>query len=223
MMCSINIQQKNDSNPNCLYFFVSLIQLAHIQMFIIKMMKSLLGNLGIWKKDAKILFLGLDNAGKTTLLRRLKDDRMVQHDPTLHPHAEELVLGKVRFKAFDLGGHPTVRRTWKNYFPTVQGIIYLVDSSDQNRLKESRNELEQILNTPELAQVPIVIFGNKIDKPGAVPEEELRQALGINVKQNINKKNIKEIDGRPVDVFMCSVANKVGYAEGFRWLSDLLN
>ena len=63
------------------------------------------------------------------------------------------MLGNVRFKAFDLGGHVAVRKTWKNYFPTVDGIIYLVDSADRDRLKESREELESILNTAELAKV----------------------------------------------------------------------
>jgi len=71
---------------------------------------------------------------------------MVQHDPTLQPHVEELILGNIRFRAFDLGGHKAVRTTWKNYFPTVDGIFYLVDSSNQSRFEESRRELESILN-----------------------------------------------------------------------------
>lgn len=111
-------------------------------MFILNFFKDILGYIGLFKKNAKILFLGLDNAGKTTLLRRLKDDRMVQHDPTQHAHAEELVLGTVRFKAFDLGGHKAVRKAWKTYFPNVDGIIYLVDSADPSRFKESKEEFD---------------------------------------------------------------------------------
>ena len=67
---------------------------------------------------------------------------MVQHDPTQHAHAEELVLGNVRFKAFDLGGHKAVRKVWRNYFPSVDGIIFLVDSADQDRFKEAKTEFE---------------------------------------------------------------------------------
>jgi GTP-binding protein SAR1 len=191
-------------------------------MFILNFFKDLLGYLGIYKKDAKILFLGLDNAGKTTLLRRLKDDRMVQHDPTLYAHAEELTLGNVRFKAYDLGGHQAARKAWKNYFPKVDGIIYLVDAADKGRFVESRKELDGILSTVELAKVPVVILGNKIDKKEAASEEELRLALGVAVQTNFGLQKINDLDGRPVEVFMCSVAKKMGYAEGFRWLGGLL-
>lgn len=62
-------------------------------------------------------------------------------------------MGNVRFRAFDLGGHQAVRKTWKNYFPTVDGIIYMVDSADKQRFDESKKELDEILLSPELAKV----------------------------------------------------------------------
>ncbi|EAR98989.1 ADP-ribosylation factor(Arf)/Arf-like (Arl) small GTPase family protein (macronuclear) [Tetrahymena thermophila SB210] len=191
-------------------------------MFIFDFFKNMLGYLGLYKKNGKILFLGLDNAGKTTLLRRLKDGRLVQHDPTLGSHTEELVLGNIRFKAFDLGGHEAVRKTWKNYFASIDGIVYLVDSSDRARFEESKIEFNKIIQTKELEKVPIVILGNKIDIQGAASEDELRINFGLANSSQIGIEKITEIDGRPIELFMCSVSKKIGYADGFQWLSKFL-
>ena len=172
------------------------------------------GYLGLYNKKATLLFLGLDNAGKTTLLHMLKTDRMTQTAPTIHPHSEELKLGNIRFNTFDLGGHETARKIWKEYFPAVDGIIFLVDSADSARFPEAKEELENVLNTPELVNIPICILGNKVDKDKAVKEEELREAL------DLNTFTLK--DNRPMQLYMCSVTKKIGYSSAFNWITDYL-
>ncbi|CAJ0954981.1 unnamed protein product [Ranitomeya imitator] len=162
---------------------------------------SVLQFLGLYKKSGKLVFLGLDNAA-----------------------SEELTIAGMTFTTFDLGGHEQARRVWKNYLPAINGIVFLVDCVDHSRLMESKVELNALMTDETISNVPILILGNKIDRPEAISEEKLRELFGL-YGQTTGKGNVplKDLNARPMEVFMCSVLKRQGYGEGFRWLSQYID
>jgi GTP-binding protein SAR1 len=188
--------------------------MSYLWGYVKGMVNSVLGYLGLYNKKANIVFLGLDNAGKSALLHVLKTDRVTQTRPTIHPHSEELKMGNLVLNTYDLGGHETARKIWKDYFPAVNAILFLVDSVDVGRFKEAKKELDNILETPELVNIPIAILGNKIDMAGAVSMEELKEALQYD--------ELVARETRPIEIFMVSVTKKIGYSKALEWISTKL-
>merc|ERR1712185_644152 len=122
------------------------------------------------------------------------------------------------------GGHETARRLWKQYAAEVDGIVFIVDAADRTRYEEARGELSNLLQDPALANTPIVILGNKIDIPTAASEDELRNYLGLYQHMTYGRDAKKGQPGvRPIELFMVSVVKRMGYAEGFQWLSNFLD
>ena len=193
-------------------------------MFVFDWFTSVMNYFGLWRKSGKLVFLGLDNAGKTTLLHMLKDDRMASHVPTLHTTSEELSINKIRFITYDLGGHRQARRVWKDYFPAVDAIVFLIDCTNRERFLESKVELDSLLADDQVTSCPVLILGNKIDVPGAASEDEILEAFSL-YGQTTGKGKVSrsELSARPLELFMCSILKRQGYGEGLNWISQYLD
>jgi len=102
-------------------------------------------------------------------------------------------------------------------------VVYLVDAYDKERFAESKRELDALLSDETLTNVPFLILGNKIDIPYAASEDELRYYIGLtNFTTGKGKVDLANLNVRPLEVFMCSIVRKMGYGEGFQWLSQYI-
>eukprot|EP01092_Planopodium_desertum_P007951 TRINITY_DN3286_c0_g1_i1.p1 TRINITY_DN3286_c0_g1~~TRINITY_DN3286_c0_g1_i1.p1 ORF type:complete len:187 (+),score=7.19 TRINITY_DN3286_c0_g1_i1:77-562(+) len=153
--------------------------------------------------------LGLDNAGKTTILYKLKVGQVVQTTPTIGFNVETVSRKNVVFSVWDVGGQDQIRGLWRHYFLNTQAVIFVVDSNDTNRLKEARNELWKVLESPELAKAVILIFANKQDLPNALSGKAVSDGLEMH-----------EITDHPWHVQAACAKTGQGLDEGFDWLAD---
>lgn len=167
----------------------------------------------------RVLLVGLDHAGKSTLCTLLSEDRILTHTPTQRPGAGDYVIGNLTLTLVDMGGHEGVREIWEEYAASVDAIVFVVDAADRGRMEEARFELNRVLSFPGEFQTPVLVLGNKVDIPSACSEMELRERLGLQITTGKHPGNTTPGGMRDIEVFMCSFKNRSGYQKGFEWLT----
>jgi ADP-ribosylation factor protein 1 len=131
------------------------------------------------KKEMRILMVGLDAAGKTTILYKLKLGEIVTTIPTIGFNVETVEYKNIQFTMWDVGGQDKIRPLWRHYFQNTQAIIFVVDSNDRDRVVEAREELQRMLNEDELRDAILLVFANKQDLPNAMNAAEITDKLGL--------------------------------------------
>nr|ACO11413.1 ADP-ribosylation factor 4 [Caligus rogercresseyi] len=164
------------------------------------------------KKQMRILMVGLDAAGKTTILYKLKLGEIVTTIPTIGFNVETVEYRNICFTVWDVGGQDKIRPLWRHYFQNTQGIIFVVDSNDRERIFEAREELQKMLQEDELREAHLLVFANKQDPPEAMNAAELTDKMGLN-----------DLRSRKWYIRATCATQGNGLYEGLDWLSNELS
>merc|ERR1711970_506506 len=163
------------------------------------------------KKQMRILMVGLDAAGKTTILYKLKLGEIVTTIPTIGFNVETVEYKNISFTVWDVGGQDKIRPLWRHYFQNTQGLIFVVDSNDRERVQEAKDELNKMLGEDELKDAVLLVFANKMDLPQAMSCADLSEKLGLSA-----------IRGRRWYIQSTCATQGQGQYEGLDWLSGEL-
>ena len=158
------------------------------------------------------MILGLDAAGKTTILYHLKLGNYVQQvQPTVAFNLEKVEVGNLKLQIWDLGGQHQLRPFWRLYYRDSHGIVFVIDSADRARIDLCRDELQALLMEDELRGVPLLIIANKQDISGS-----------MNVDEITSKLTLSEIKDRPWTIMPTSALQGTNIKESFTWLSQTI-
>ena len=156
--------------------------------------------------------LGLDAAGKTTLLYQLKLGEHTATVPTLGFNVETVSYRNIEFMVWDMGGQDKIRQLWSHYYEGTQALIFVVDSSDRARLQEAAEELHRLIHEEELKDALLLVFANKQDLPGACNAAEISEQMRL-YPPHISKSCY---------IQSCCATTGDGLYEGLDWLSSMV-
>jgi small GTP-binding protein len=164
--------------------------------------------------EKKLLMVGLDAAGKTTILYKLKLGEVVTTIPTIGFNVEEVQFKNLKMSIWDIGGQDKIRKLWRHYYDTANGIVFVVDSADRERLGEAREELMKLHRDTSLhGDVAFLVFANKQDLPNALPINQVLQELGLHNSSYVTRR--WHLQG-------CCAVSGEGLYEGLEWLRNEL-
>ncbi|MBA0653700.1 hypothetical protein Goklo_020843 [Gossypium klotzschianum] len=170
-----------------------------------------------FKQEMELSLIGLQNAGKTSLVNVVAVIGLLVFSktggysedmiPTVGFNMRKVTKGNVTIKLWDLGGQPRFRSMWERYCRSVSAIVYVVDAADPDNLSISRSELHDLLSKPSLNGIPLLVLGNKIDKPESLSKQALTEEMGL-----------KSITDREVCCYMISCKNSTNIDSVIDWL-----
>ncbi|TRM68616.1 GTP-binding protein [Schizophyllum amplum] len=161
------------------------------------------------EKEMRILFLGLDNAGKTTILKKLNGEDISSISPTLGFNIRTFAHNRYTLNIWDVGGQRTLRPYWRNYFEQTDAIVWVVDSGDRMRMEDCKHELHSLLTEDRLSGASLLIFANKQDLPGSLSSAEISQAIELPAIRSHHWK-----------IQPCSAVTGENLVQGLDWVVD---
>ena len=164
------------------------------------------------EREIRILILGLDNAGKTTIVKKLCGQSIEEIEPTLGFQIESLEYNDYKLNLWDIGGQSSIRAYWRNYFEQTDGLVWVVDSADVSRLNLVRQELEGLLQQERLAGATLLIWANKQDIQGSLSPQKIVESLGLQVDA--------KFENRHWSIHPCSAVTGDGLMEGMDWMIE---
>lgn len=164
------------------------------------------------KSEAHVLMVGLDAAGKTTILYKLKLGEIVTAIPTIGFNVETIKYKNVLFTVWDVGGQDGIRSLWRNYFKNIKGLIFVIDSSDRKRVAEVKRELNNMLQDEALKNAKLLVFANKQDMPNVMSISDL-----------INDLELHKLHERKWCIQPTCATLGNGLCEGLDWLCNALS